>query len=425
MKISLTVHGPTTRSLCGFDPGQRYFLGQSASLIGDGTVAVVYAFAALEITGSGWAMPAVLLGLWMARTIFISYGGRAADRGNAARIMIAADVVRLASQLFTAVVFAVGEPQVWELVLAAAMYGAATAYFVPASITLLPQLVERDRLQLVNSRLGVVRNVGLLCGPAIGGGLYAVGGVPLALSVDVATFAISVCVLATLVGVVRSAPTSSGKDDDDNGDEDDVSLLGAFGVLKRYPVIAWIVAVWSAVQIGVASINVLGPLIARDDLGAVERWSALAISMALGGLAGSALAGYVRSTQPTRLILLLLATAMPAQLLCAAWWPHLVPLMVLIALTSVALAVCGVLFDTYLQTRIPADRLGRVSSAESGLTSAMIPVGFAISLPLAELTSRTAFLTGVSVLIVAIAAAAFVITRGGPRAVPIPQEEQR
>lgn len=396
----------------------RYFVGQGTSMIGDGTVAVTYAFAALVVTGSGWAMPAVLLGLWTTRMLFMNAGGRAADRRNRAAVIMWADVVRLGAQAFTAVCFLIGDPQLWQLMVSAVVYGAATAFFVPASIAMLPQLVPPERLQKVNSRLGVIRNVGVLVGPAIAAGLYSLGGVALALGFDIVTFAVSVLCLASIVHVLHR-PAPRADDDTVDDTDDDVSLLGAFGVLARFPLIAWIVLVWCMVQIGVASVNVLGPLVARDALGGVDRWSVLAIGAAVGGLLGSALAGSLRTTRPTIIIVLLLGSAMPLQLLGMAWWTNVIVLAFLFALTSVALAVCGVLFDTYLQTRLDESILGRVGAAESGLTSAMIPFGLVISLPLAKLVGFHAYLTGTAVLIVGLAVLAIAVTKGAPSAAPI------
>jgi MFS family permease len=321
----------------------RYFAGQATSMFGDGTVAVTYAFAALVVTESGWAMPAVLLGLWTSRMLLLSTGGRAADRRNRASIMMWSDVVRLGAQVFTAVCFLAGDPQLWQLVLSAAVFGAATAFFVPASKAIVPQMVPAERLQKVNSRLGVVRNAGMITGPAIAAGLYNAGGIPLALGFDVFTFAVSVACLASVVGrIPRPKPATAEVADD----EDEVSLLGAFGVLARYPVIAWIVAVWCLSQLGVASVNVLGPLIARDELGGIARWSVLATVTAVGGLAGSAVASWLRPARPALFILVLLGSAIPMQLVAMAHWPRLWALALLFAWTSVALAICGVLFDT-------------------------------------------------------------------------------
>jgi hypothetical protein len=400
----------------------RYFAGQATSMFGDGTVAVTYAFAALLVTESGWAMPAVLLGLWISRMLLLSTGGRAADRRNRASIMMWSDVVRLGAQVFTAVCFVTGDPQLWQLVLSAAVFGAATAFFVPASKAIVPQMVPAERLQKVNSRLGVVRNAGMITGPAIAAGLYSAGGIPLALGFDVFTFAVSVAFLASVVGrIPRPKPAPAEVADD----EDKVSLLGAFGVLARYPVIAWIVAVWCLSQIGVASVNILGPLIARDELGGIARWSVLATVTAVGGLAGSAVASWLRPARPALFTLVLLSSAIPIQLVAMAHWPTLWALALLFAWTSVALAICGVLFDTYLQTTVPEAMLGRVSAADNGLTSAMIPLGLAISLPLATLVGRAAYLTGTAVLMAALAVVALVVITRTPSAAPVTEQARQ
>jgi len=386
------------------NPGyRRYFIGQSVSTLGDGVVPATFALAVLRLSGSGWGMPAVLLALWVSRTVFIGLGGSIADRRNRASVMLAADVVRIGAQASVAIAFCFHAAQVWELVASAAVYGAATAFFVPAGVGLIPRLVRPEQRQRANSLLGSARNVGLLLGPAAAAVMVAVGGVQAPLFFDSLTFAVSVYCLAGLRHTLGEPASGARPGGDDEGP---VRFRDALPVLARMRTALWIVIVWCFVQIGVASINVLGPIISQTRLGGTDRWSVLLTAMAIGGLGGSALAGSLRTRRPATVILLLLAVPLPVQLLALAAPAGLVPLAASFIATSVSLAICGVLFDTYLQDTIPSDMLSRASSAESGLTGAMIPLGLAICLPLAKWVGSGTYLGTLSALIVAVAAIA-------------------
>ena len=57
-----------------------YLAGQAVSQLGDGVVSVTFAFAALAVAPEGRGIPMVLLALWLARFVFIAYGGCLPDR---------------------------------------------------------------------------------------------------------------------------------------------------------------------------------------------------------------------------------------------------------------------------------------------------------------------------------------------------------
>jgi MFS family permease len=395
---------------------RRYFTGQSVSFLGDGVVPVTFALAVLKLTHAGWGMPLVLLGLWLSRTVFIAFGGSMADRRNRASIMLIADVVRLAAQLGIAFAFAVHKATIWEVVASAVVYGAATAFFAPSSVGLLPRLVPREHLQRANALLGTARNAGLLVGPAAAALMVTTGGVQLALWFDAGTFAISVLCLSGLRGAAAMPPAKADAQAQDTHSQEeeqveDVRFRAALPTMLRLKAVIWIVGVWCVSQIGVASLNVLGPIISNNQLGGANRWAVLVTSMAVGGLAGSAFGGSLVVKRPAPVILALLAVPMPLQLVALAVPVPLPLLACSFVATSAALAICGVLFDTYLQNTVPDDMLARVSSAESGLTSSMIPIGLAICLPLADLAGFRSYLIILAALLVSAATTGALVTR--------------
>lgn len=62
--------------------------------------------------------------------------------------MMAADLVRAAVQALIAVAFFTDSVAVWQLAVASILFGAASAFFNPASTGLLPQIVSTGRLQV-------------------------------------------------------------------------------------------------------------------------------------------------------------------------------------------------------------------------------------------------------------------------------------
>ena len=101
----------------------------------------------------------------------------------------------------------------WELLAIAVVYGAATAFFNPASDALVPQLLPADVLAQANSLDQLIRPMALrLAGPALGGLMVGAIGAGWTFGLDAASFAISVVALLAMspVPVLSPSPKRSG-----------------------------------------------------------------------------------------------------------------------------------------------------------------------------------------------------------------------
>src|SRR5689334_7178860 len=115
--------------------------------LGDRMAAVALAFAVLEIGGSASAVGLVLAAGMVPLVACVLVGGVIADRAPRRTVMVAADLVRVASQGAMAALLIAGAADVWMLALLAAVSGAATGFFSPASTGLLPEVVPMEQLQ--------------------------------------------------------------------------------------------------------------------------------------------------------------------------------------------------------------------------------------------------------------------------------------
>jgi MFS family permease len=109
-----------------------------------------------------------------------------------------ADIVRAVAHALIALVFFAGQIRIWELAVASAVFGAASAFFNPASTGLLPSIVSAERLQEANALIGLTRGVTEVAGPAISGVVVAVFGYGLVFAIDAASFVASFVCLAAM-----------------------------------------------------------------------------------------------------------------------------------------------------------------------------------------------------------------------------------
>lgn len=374
----------------GLPPGNAFrwfFAGQAMSMLGNGFVPVVFAFAALDVSGSGAVLTAVLLALWLTRITAMPAAATFTERHSKVAVMMGSDIVRMLAQVMVAAVFLLGIERPWHLVVSAAIYGAASAYFDPASFALLPRLVAKEQLQPANAFLNIATNVGGIAGPALGAVLVTFGGVGFALLVDAATFVVSVATLAIVAATTnRSAGTAAADmdSDEDAGDEDEkVRFFDALRLVATMPSVLGVLILFCLVQFTAGAIAVIGPVIAKDALGGIGSWSVVATAIAAGGLLGGVLATRIVVKNPIRFTLLAFGILTPLELAAFGLPAPVVWLAAIFVATTAITELAGTAFESWVQGNVPDTHLARVGAVETGMLSAMNPLGIAAAIPLA------------------------------------------
>jgi MFS family permease len=178
-------------------------MGQFTSTIGDYCYAVALPWLALSGHGSAAALGVVLACYGLPRALLTVPGGSLADRFGARRVMLISDAVR---SMLTAVFAVLAASHVSSLAAVApvsAVLGACSALFLPASMTLMPSLIDNARLPSANALYIGFIQAGAMLGPVLGGILVALIGPAPAFAVDAGSYVVSATCLA-LIG--RAAP---------------------------------------------------------------------------------------------------------------------------------------------------------------------------------------------------------------------------
>jgi MFS family permease len=358
------------------------FYGQAVSVFGDRMVAVALAFAVLQVGGSASAVGLVLASGALALVAFLLVGGVVADRTSRRAVMVGADLVRVASQGTMAALLIADAADVWMLALLAAITGAATGFFNPASTGLLPTVVAPDELQQANGLRATAMSTGDIFGPLAAGGLVAAAGAGWAVAVDALTFGISAALLARLrlpARIVREA-TSFLTDLKEGWD--------AF----RQRTWLWTLVAFVAVSNMVwGAWSALGPVVADRELGGAAAWGVVLAAMGVGALIGSVLA---TQTQPRRpLVTFAFAGAVFSVPLALLAVPATVAILALGALLAGGAMMLGnTVWESTLQRHIPRESLSRVSAYDWFGSVAFYPLGLAIWGPIAAAIGLSASL---------------------------------
>lgn len=349
------------------------FAATTITTVGDRLAAIALAFAVLEV-GSATDLGIVLASSQAVEAVVLVFGGVLSDRLPRNLVLVGASLVQAAAQAATAAVVLSGGRSIWLLVVLQAVYGIGSGLVVPAEIGLVPQTVSAARLQQANALQGMSRNIVGVLGPALGGALVVAGSPGVALAADAASFLVCAVLLAR-IRVPRRA-----------GEERPGYLRELREGWREFRSRTWL---WSTVGIFgfsnmwyVGSWAVLGPAIAKAELGGARGWATILTVGGVGAVLGGLVAMRVRPSRPLLVsVVAPLPMVLPLVGLALAWPVWLIA--ALAAVSSVGLALHLTLWFTVFQREIPERAQSRVSSYDALGSFVLIPLGMAFVGPVA------------------------------------------
>jgi MFS family permease len=350
--------------------------GQFASTIGDYCYAVALPWFVLSNHGSTILLGIVLACYGIPRTILIPLGGVLSDKIGPRTLMLVADTLRCVLVAVLAVLAARHTASLVTLGPIAAFIGAGEGLFLPASFSIMPSLLDSDRLAAGNAVSTAAVQVGSLIGPALAGAMVAATRASTAaFAVDAASFAVSALTLA-LIPRRATAESITGADQATDTDEPKIGVLALLRQSRALQVIMLVII--AANLSGGGEGDVALPALAHARWGA-DGYGALLACAAAGSMLGALAAtrtGKLRTPAVFASVCFLIESAAIA----------LVPFLGGVAGAAVALFVLGlcnglgnVVFITVTQKRIPSAIMGRVMGVMMLCSFGTFPISVAVA----------------------------------------------
>jgi MFS family permease len=347
----------------------RLFTASVVSNLGDGVLLGALPLLTAGLTRDPVAVSAVTAFTWLPWLLFSLPVGVIVDRLDRRRLMVAMDAVRtvlVGTLAATVLLDAVSLPLLFGIAFA---MGTAETLFDNGAQTILPSLVDPDRLARANGRLFAAEvTANQFIGPPLGSALFVLAAAT-PFGVDAASFAVSGLLLASLPGNHRATTEVERRS-------------------MRTDIVAGLRWLWGhrtirSFAIGAAVLNVtftaaasLLVLFAQDELAVGESgFGLLLAAMAVGSTAGSLLADRVVDRLGARRAVLTAVTVMGLTLGAVGLAPA--PLVVggLLAVVGFGQMVWNVVAVTYRQTVVPDGMLGRVNSVYRLIAYGSFPLG--------------------------------------------------
>jgi MFS family permease len=351
-------------------------------------------------THSGWWVGALLVGNILPAVFLGLLAGPLVDQLSRKGLMIASDIGRLAVFATLPFVHTAG-----GIVALAVVAGIGTAFFRPAVLAGLPNLVGDEELGEANALLQLVEWLTVALGPLAGGAIVALSGPHLAYWINAGTFAFSALLVARIPGRLLQSDRPIGR-----GHWSDLSE--GYSVVRRSQALLCVLIAWSIVMIANGGVNVAEVFLARrsynaGDFGFGLLWAGSGIGLVVGGLAASSMIAGGLAKAYMRLLLVFALGIAGAAAAPDVW------------LGAVAMVVAGfgnggavVANITLVQRGAPDHVRGRAFTMLMSANYAVLAAAFIVAGPLTNSVGPRWVYAGSATTIVIAALAAWRLTRG-------------
>jgi MFS family permease len=382
MNANIKKQNPMTRVLSLRD-FRLLFAGTATSLLGDQFTLIATPWLVLQLTQDPMALGIVLALEGIPRALFMLLGGAITDRFSPRVVMLTASILRFMLTALLAVLVFLNITQIWMIYLIGLIFGIIAGFAVPAENSIVPMLVKEDDLQAGNSIIMGVTQLAGFVGPTVAGlliGAFASSnmGIILAFVIDAATFVVSASALWLIHSGTRSV---------DQGTKTEESLWKSIQEGIQF---LWADRPLRLMFIVLMSVNFLlmGPLMVGIPVLADRRLpeGAAAFGLLMSAFAGGNLVGFLVAGSlphpPAANMSSILVTVIGSFGVVVGALGFLNNTWVdfsLLALTGLGNGYIAILLFTWIQTRTPKERLGRMMSLVTFSSTGLVPISQALA----------------------------------------------
>jgi MFS family permease len=324
------------------------YAGSAIGLYANSVAVSVYAYR----HGGATAVGLFLFARLGASSIAAPFSAALADRHRQERVMLAADLIRVATVAGTAVAAAAGA-SAGVYVLATLTSIVATA-FRPAEASLMPALAATpEELTAANVTSSTFDSVGAFAGPTLAAFLLALGGSTAAFAAVAATYAWSAWFVARVHPQRRPEGESAG--------EEAEGFAAGVRAVRHEPRLQLLIGLYGAQTLVAGAYGVLVVVVALQLLGLGSAGvGLLEAATGVGAIAGALIALALAGRRRTAADLCFGLFLFGAPLLAIGALPHVWAAVIALALLGVGNSIVDISAVTLLQRTVPAAVAGRV-----------------------------------------------------------------
>jgi MFS family permease len=384
---------------------RRYFSGLVVSITGNWMQTVAEMWLVVELTGSGVSVGLTAALQFLPILLFGAWGGLLADRMAKRRLLMVTQSLMALPALALWALTVSGSIEIWMVYALVLVRGAVNAVDNPARQSFAIEMVGGERVVNAVALNSVTIHTARILGPAAAGGVIALLGVGPCFLINAISFAAMLAALRAMNPDELRTPEVASREPG--------QLRGALRYVARTPGLRIPLAMMAVVGTLSFNFQVLLPLLASFTWhGTASLYTALAVAMGIGSVAGALAAG-ARGRVGPRLLVAAAAAFGVAELLVAAAPTVELQLLALVPLGAVSVTfAAGV--NSSMQLAVDPLMRGRVMALYSVVFLGSTPIGAPLVGWIAEVAGpRAGLLLGAAAALAAAAGARIAYAREG------------
>jgi DHA3 family macrolide efflux protein-like MFS transporter len=315
-------------------------------------------------------------------TIVVALSGVIIDKWNRKNIIVVVDSLQAYIMLLIIIIFNFGGENPILVVIIMSALGILQGFHIPTVGAIVPTMVPKDKLSRMNGVNFFFRSFIQIIGPVIGATLFSFFPLKSILWIDPLTFIIAIIPL-----LVIKIPRIKREDviDKNSFIED---FKEGFRTLKSIPVVFMMLLISMFINFLLLPFNILLPYFIRyNHLGDVSNL-AFVIAFMNGGMLLGALITSIKKDWKHALPIyfgLEFILMMNGGIVALTPFRLFIMMSIVLGITGIAIPILNTIYLTIMQKKVPADKMGRLSSLDWAISSAISPIATLLTGPLSEI----------------------------------------
>ncbi len=356
------------------------WLSQSVSGLGSSMTGFALVLWAYGQSRSAMSVSVMSFCNYVPYVILSLFVGSFIDRHNKKTIMLVSDGIAAFGSLAVLALLLADRLAVWNIYMINAVIGITNAFQQPASAVATGWLVPKEKISNVSGMNSFSHNLIVVFGPMMAAFLFAAGGLPLILLIDLVSFAFAFCVLLFFIAIPEQVQEKTYR-------SPFAGMAEGFAFLKSEKGILYMMLTMALINFfsRLTYENILSPMILSRSSGDSNVLGIVNACMGAGGIAGGILVS-VKKESRRKAEAIFVSTALSflfGDLMMAVgknvfWWTA--------AAVAASLPIPFVMANqnAILYRKIPSAMQGRVFAVRNAIQYSTIPVGIILGGCLAD-----------------------------------------
>ncbi len=356
------------------------WLSQSVSGLGSSMTGFALVLWAYGQSRSAMSVSVMSFCNYVPYVILSLFVGSFIDRHNKKTIMLVSDGIAAFGSLAVLALLLADRLAVWNIYMINAVIGITNAFQQPASAVATGRLVPKEKISNVSGMNSFSHNLIVVFGPMMAAFLFAAGGLPLILLIDLVSFAFAFCVLLFFIAIPEQVQEKTYR-------SPFAGMAEGFAFLKSEKGILYMMLTMALINFfsRLTYENILSPMILSRSAGDSNVLGIVNACMGAGGIAGGILVS-VKKESHHKAEAIFVSTALSflfGDLMMAVgknvfWWTA--------AAVAASLPIPFVMANqnAILYRKIPSAMQGRVFAVRNAIQYSTIPVGIILGGCLAD-----------------------------------------